>query len=98
MVSVVSCPLSEKYIYIYMKEMLGCSRASINTVIRNKLLEAQMFAIDLMNLKNSGDSTGFESMTSAMPVQWSNQLSYEVTQWSVGQLVGLMFSRERNVI
>ena len=42
-----------------MKEMLGCSHASINTVIRNELLEAQMFAIDLMNLKNSGDSTGF---------------------------------------
>ena len=33
-----------------------------------------------MNLKNSGDSTGFEPMTSAMPVQCSNQLSYEVTQ------------------
>ena len=31
-----------------------------------------------MNLKNSGDSTGFEPMTSAMPVQCSNQLSYEV--------------------
>ena len=30
-----------------MKE--GCSQASINTVIRNKLLEAQMFAIDLIN-------------------------------------------------
>ena len=29
-----------------MKE--GCSHASINTVIRNELLEAQMFAIDLM--------------------------------------------------
>ena len=26
-----------------------------------------------MNLKNSGDSTGFEPMTSAMPVQCSNQ-------------------------
>ena len=34
----------------------------------------------LMNLKNSGDSTGFEPMTSAMPVQCSHQLSYEVTQ------------------
>ena len=33
-----------------------------------------------MSLKNSGDSTGFEPMTSAMPVQCSNQLSYEVTQ------------------
>ena len=31
--------------------------------------------------ENSGDSTGFEPMTSAMPVQCSNQLSYEVTQW-----------------
>ena len=52
----------------------------------------------LVNLKNSGDSTGFEPMTSAMPVQCSNQLSYEVTQWRAGQFVGLMFSRERNVI
>ena len=33
-----------------------------------------------MNLKNSGDSTGFEPMTSAMPVQCSHQLSYEVAQ------------------
>ena len=52
----------------------------------------------LMSLKNSGDSTGFEPMTSAMPVQCSNQLSYEVTQWRAGQFVGLIFSRERNVI
>ena len=44
-----------------------------------------------MNLKNSGDSTGFEPMTSAMPVQCSNQLSYEVTQLRAGQFVGLMF-------
>ena len=44
-----------------------------------------------MNLKNSGVSTGFEPMTSAMPVQCSNQLSYEVTQWRAGQFVGLMF-------
>ena len=50
-----------------------------------------------MNLKNLGDSTGFEPMTSAMPVQCSNLLSYEVTQWRAGQFVGLMFSRERNV-
>ena len=47
-----------------------------------------------MNLKKSGDSTGFEPMTSAMPVQCSNQLSYEVTQLRADQLVGLMFSRE----
>ena len=54
----------------------------------------------LMNLKNSGDSTGFEPMTSAMPVQvqCSNQLSYEVTQLRAAQFVGLMFSRERNVV
>ena len=45
-----------------------------------------------------GDSTGFEPMTSAMPVQCSNQLSYEVTQLTAGQFVGLMFSRERNVV
>ena len=45
-----------------------------------------------MNLKNSGDSTGFEPMTSAMPVQCSNQLSYEVTQLKAGQFVGLMLS------
>ena len=50
-----------------------------------------------MNLKNSGDSTGFEPMTSAMPVQCSNQLSYKVTELRAGQFVGLMFSRERNV-
>ena len=37
----------------------------------------------LMNLKKSGDSTGFEPMTSAMPVQCSNQLNYEVTQLKV---------------
>ena len=35
--------------------------------------------------KFSGDSTGFEPMTSAMPVQCSNQLNYEVTQWRAGQ-------------
>ena len=52
----------------------------------------------LMNLKNSGDSTGFEPMSSAMPVQCSNQLSYEVTQLRAGQFVGFMFSRERNVV
>ena len=52
----------------------------------------------LMDLKNSGDSTGFEPMTSAMPVQCSNQLSYEVTQLRAGQFVRLIFSRERNVV
>ena len=53
--------------------------------------------------KFSGDSTGFEPMTSVMPVQCSNQLNYEVTQLRAGQFVGLMFSLkgmsyERNVI
>ena len=52
----------------------------------------------LMNLKNSGDSMGFEPMTSAMPLQCSNQLSYEVPQLRAGQFVGLMFSHERNVV
>ena len=52
----------------------------------------------LVNLKNPGDSTGFDPMTSAMPVQCSNQLSYEVTQLRAGQFVGLMFSRERSVV
>ena len=36
----------------------------------------------LMNLKNSGDSTGFEPMTSAMPVQCSNQLKWMSLQLS----------------
>ena len=48
--------------------------------------------------KFTGDSTGLEPMTSATPVQCSNQLSYEVTQWRESQFVGLMFSRERNVV
>ena len=52
----------------------------------------------LVNLINSGNSTGLEPMTSAMPVQCSNQLSYEVTQLRTGQFVGVMFSRERNVV
>ena len=37
-------------------------------------------------------------MTSAILVQCSNQLSYEVTQLRPGQFVGLMFSRKRNVV
>lgn len=35
-------------------------------------------------------------MTSAMPVQFSNQMSYEATQMKAGQFIGLMCSRERN--
>ena len=42
-----------------------------------------------MNLRNSGASTGFEPITSAMPVQCSNQLSYEVTQMGAGHFVAL---------
>ena len=38
------------------------------------------------------NSTGFEPMTSAMPVQCSNQLSYEVTQWSQVNLLGSCFA------
>ena len=52
----------------------------------------------LMNLKNSGESTGFKPMTSAMLVQSSNQLSYKVTKLRADQFVGLMFSCERNVV
>ena len=48
--------------------------------------------------KFSGDSKRFEAMTSAMPVQCFNLLSYEVTQLRAGQFVWLMFSRERNVV
>ena len=44
-----------------------------------------------MNLKNSGDSTGFEPMTSAMPVQCTNQLNYEVIQWRQVNLLGSCF-------
>ena len=89
----------------------------------------------LMNLKNSGDSTGFEPMTSAMPVQCSNPLSTAPASqrswvriplshlnfsgsWDnclncpasariissvdfkhkVPTCIGLMFSRERNIV
>ena len=44
-----------------------------------------------MNLINSGDSTGFEPMTSAMPVQCSNQLSYEVRSGEQVNLLGSCF-------
>ena len=36
--------------------------------------------------------------TSQRTVQCSNQLSYEVAQLRADQFVGLMFSRERNVV
>ena len=41
-------------------------------------------------------STGFEPMTSSMPVRCSNHLSYEVTQMRADQFVGLMCLHERN--
>ena len=44
----------------------------------------------------SGDLAGPQPTTSAMPVQYSYQLSYEVTPLGAGQFVGLLFSRERN--
>ena len=79
-----------------MKEMLYEVRCFEMKIWSSHLLDN--LSNCLMNLKNSGDSTGFEPMTSAMPVQCSNQLSYKVTQLRAGQLVGFMFSRERNVI
>ena len=77
-----------------MKEMLY----EVRYLILSSHLLQDNLSNCLMNLNNSGDSTGFEPMTSAMPVQCSNQLSYEVTQLGAGQFVGLMFSRERNVV
>ena len=79
------------------------SKSALNYNILNQMKIWSSHLLDnlsncLMNLKNSGDSTGFEPMTSVMPVQCSNQLSYEVTQLRAGQFVGLVFSRERNVV
>ena len=57
----------------------------------------------LMNLKNSGDSKGFKPMTSAMPVQCSNQLSYEVTQlravesWEQNVIMSWQWTREEKM-
>ena len=89
-----------KFLYIVlflMKEMLyevRCLKSNEDMI----LALAEQLSNCLMNLKNSGDSTGFQPMTSVMPVQCSNQLSYEVPQLRAGQFVGIMFSRERNVI
>ena len=84
---------------IIMREMLymkcGVLKSNEDMILA---LAGEFLSNCLMNLKNSGDSTGFEPMTSAMPVQCSNQLSYEVTQLRAGQFVGLMFSRERYVV
>ena len=62
-----------------MKEMLYAVRCLKSNEDMILALAGQLSNC-LMNLKNSGDSTGFEPMTSAMPVQCSNPLSYEVTQ------------------
>ena len=71
-------------IYILCPHSLcGCSQRNYQMKIWSSHLLDNLSNC-LMNLKNSGDSTGFEPMTSAMPVQCSNQLSYEVTQWRAG--------------
>ena len=44
----------------------------------------------LMNLKNSGDLTGFEPMTSAMPVQWCNWAT-KSHSWEQVNLLGSCF-------
>ena len=59
-----------------MKEMLyavRCLKSNEDMI----LALADNLSNCLMNLKNSGDSTGFEPMTSAMPVQCSNQLKFK---------------------
>ena len=86
---------------VYRQPVRKLSSVSSNSLSQMKIWSSHLLdnlSNCLMNLKNSGDSTGFEPMTSAMPVQCSNQLSYKVTHWTAGQFVGLMFSRERNVI
>ena len=68
-----------------MKEMLYevlCLKSNEDMILA---LVGQFLSNCLMNLKSSGDSTGFEPMTSAMQEQCSNQLSYEVTQLREGQ-------------
>ena len=87
--------LFTEYAYIW-KKCMKCS-------VWNQMKMWSLHLLDnlsncLINLKNSGDSTGFEPMSSAMPVQCSKQLSYELTQLRADQFVGLMFSRERNVV
>ena len=74
-----------------MKEVLYEVRCLKSTEDMILALAGQLILSNcLMNLKNSGDSTGFEPMTSAMPVQCPNQLSYEVTKMRAGQFVGLI--------
>ena len=75
---------------MYMKEMLYAVRCL-------KSNEDMILALAGQFKQLSHKPEKFEPMTSAMPVQCSNQLSYEVTQWRAGQFVGLMFSCERNV-
>ena len=56
-----------------MKEMwyeVRCLKSNEDMILT---LAGQFLSNCLMNLKNSGDSMGFEPMTSAMPVQCSNR-------------------------
>ena len=46
-----------------------------------------------MNLKNSGDSTGFEPMTSAMPVQCSDQQFTDIWRRFVSVLAKRFFEK-----
>ena len=90
------CEMSKHKNYLWKKCYMKCG-------VWNQMKIWSLHLLDnlsncLMNLKNSGDSTGFEPMTSATPEQCSNQLSYEVTQLEAGQFVGLMISRQRNVV
>ena len=88
------CEMSKHKNYLWKKCYMKCGVWNQMKIWPSHLLDNLNNC--LMNLKSSGDSTVFEPMTSAMPVQCSNQPSYEVTQLRAGQFVGLMFSRERN--
>ena len=74
----------------HLKETIPSSSITWSEMGKQNIQAKKVYC--LMNLKNSGDSTGFEPMTSAMPVQCSNQLRYEVTQWRAGQFVACVAS------
>ena len=79
-----------------MKEMLyevRCLKSNEDIILA---LAGQYLSNCLMDLKNSGDSTGFEPMTSAMPVQYSNQLGYEFFR-SMRQLLKLSSKCEDHI-
>ena len=74
---------------------------SYNVIIKEMILtlaeQSQEFSHNsCVPEKFQVSSTGFEPMTSSMPVQCSNQLSDEVTQMRAGQFVWLMCFHERN--